>query len=95
MSAKFTFYEVVEVKPERPALNEIAGLTGAILGMVENDDGNWVYAVHILDTDESWDIREAELVSTGKVMNRSDFYDESDSVGVEVDYVTGEGKLKG
>jgi hypothetical protein len=95
MSAKFSFYEVVEVRPERPALNEIAGLTGAILGMVENDDGNWVYAVHILDTDESWDIRESELVSTGKVMSRSDFYDENDSVGVEVDPITGEGKLKG
>ncbi|TBW45608.1 hypothetical protein EZI54_23485 [Marinobacter halodurans] len=63
--------------------------------MSQNDDGNWVCAIHIVDTDESWDIRESELVSTAKFMNRSDFYDENDAASVEVDPVMGEGKLKG
>ena len=93
MSAKFSFYEVVEVKSDRSILNEIEGLSGVILGMVKNDDGDWVYAVHIFDTDESWDVRESELISTGKKMAREDFYD-GDSISVEVDPETGEGKPK-
>jgi hypothetical protein len=81
------------VESERPMLSEISGLSGAILGMAENDDGDWVYAVHILDTDESWDVRESELTATGGFMKREDFY-EGDSVRVEVDPESGEGSLK-
>jgi len=95
MSARLSFYEVVQIKSDRTALSEINGLSGAILGMAQNDDGDWVYAVHIFDTEDSWDIREVELAPTGKVMSRSDFYDEDDVVQIEVDPDSREGKLKG
>jgi hypothetical protein len=72
------------VESERPVLSEISGLSGAILGMAENDDCDWIYAVHILDTDESWDVRESELTTTGNYMKREDFY-EGDSLRVEVE----------
>ena len=61
--------------------------------MVENDQGEWIYAVHMTDKDESWDIRESELISTGEFMKRKDFYD-GESVTVEVDPETGEGSFK-
>ena len=59
----------------------------------QNDDGDWFYAVHLLDTDDGWDVMKEELVSTGNMMARKDFYD-GDSVTVVVDPVSGEGKLK-
>lgn len=73
--SKFAFYEVVEIHPERPALREIEGLRGVVLGMVENDQGSWIYAIHILSSEESWDVCESEMVSIGEFMTREDFYD--------------------
>lgn len=94
MAAKFSFYEVVEINPERPDLKEIEGLRGVVLGMVENEQGNWVYAVHMLSTEESWDVLESELISVGEFMTREDFYD-GGSAKVEVDPETGEARLGG
>lgn len=93
MSAKYSFYEVVNIKPERPSLSKIEGLSGTILGMAQNENGGWIYAVHIFDTDDSWDIREAEIVTTGKFMKREDFYS-GESLIIDVDGKSGEGKLK-
>ncbi|MFQ3245975.1 MAG: hypothetical protein ACI9SP_002624 [Arenicella sp.] len=92
-SAIYDFYEVVKVVTSRSELTEINGSEGAVLGMAQNDHGDWLYAVHILGSDEGWDVMENELVSTGKMMSREDFYD-GESVVVEVDPITGEGKLK-
>ncbi len=93
MSALFNFYEVVQIVSDRPVLSEINGLDAAVLGMVENDDGKWCYAVHLLDSNDGWDVMENELISTGRMMTREDFYD-GDSVIIIVDSSTGEGKLK-
>ena len=93
MQALYKFYEVVKVVSSKPSLAEINGQEAAILGMAENDDSQWCYAIHILDSDEGWDVMENELAPTGRMMSREDFYD-GDSVTVEVDPVTGEGKLK-
>lgn len=93
MRALYKFYEVVKIVSDRSALSEINGFEAAVLGMAENDDGKWCYAIHLLDSEEGWDVMEDELVSTGRMMSREDFYD-GDSVTVEVDPLTGEGKLK-
>ena len=93
MEALYKFYEVVKIVSGRPNLAEINGEEAAILGMAENDDGQWCYAVHILGSEEGWDIMESELQPTGCMMSREDFYD-GDSVTVEVDLLTGEGKFK-
>ena len=93
MRALYKFYEVVKIVSNRPALSEINGLEAAVLGMAENDDGNWCYAVHLLDSGEGWDVMENELVSTDRIMSRADFYD-GDSVTVGVDPLTGIGELK-
>ncbi|QUJ69551.1 immunity protein 31 (plasmid) [Photobacterium sp. GJ3] len=92
MTSKFDYYEVVKVSSKRPELSEINGFDGAILGFAEDDDGIFWYAVDILTTGECWDVMENELISTGKMMSREDFYTgESISVSVTQD---GEGKLK-
>ncbi|MEX2964090.1 Imm31 family immunity protein [Microbulbifer sp. TYP-18] len=93
MLALYDFYDVVLVKTDREALSEINGKKGAILGRAENDQGEWSYSVHIFESEECWDVMEAELESTGTAMAREDFYD-GDSVIIEVDSKTGEGKLK-
>jgi hypothetical protein len=92
MNAKFSFYEVALIESSRPALQEVAHHHGAVLGMARNDDGVWVYAVHVLDQGEVWDVRESELRPTGRHMKREDFYS-GDTVKVEVDADTREGRI--
>lgn len=92
MKALYKFYEVVIINSSRAALAEINGLKGAILGMVENDKGKWSYSIHILDTEECWDTTEDEIITTGQIMAREDFYD-GQTVAVGVDSKTGEGKI--
>lgn len=93
MTAKFSFYEVVEILPGRPVIATVVGRRGAILGRAQCDDGRWVYTVHLLELGESWHMEEAELTSTGQAMTREDFY-AGDSIAVEVDAETGEGRVK-
>ncbi|ETX06705.1 Imm31 family immunity protein [Candidatus Entotheonella palauensis] len=92
MPAKFQFYEVVKVVSAKPELSEISGLTGVIMGMSENEDGHFGYAVSIFDVDEGWCAMEEDLISMGTYMRREDFYDGS-SVRVRVDPETGEGHI--
>ncbi len=93
MQARYKFYEVVKISSIRSELAEVNGTNGAVLGMAENEAGEWTYAVQILDTDECWDVMEKELSSVGRIMSREDFY-EGDSITVEVNESTNEGKLK-
>jgi hypothetical protein len=93
MTAKFSFYEVVEILPGRPVIAPVVGRRGAILGMAECDDGRWVYSVHVLDVGESWHMQESELAPTGEAMKREDFY-AGDSISIEVDAETGKGRVK-
>jgi len=90
---QFDFYDVVRINSGRKALAEINGQNGSILGMAENDQGQWTYSVHMLETEESWSVMENELVATGDKMKRDDFYNGA-SVRVEVDKNTGKGILK-
>lgn len=94
MKAKFQFYEVVEIAPGRSAIAPAVGQRGAILGMAQCDDARWVYAVQLFDTGICWSIEESELEATGTLMTRADFYD-GESISVEVDPVSFEGRLKG
>lgn len=93
MNAMFSFYEVVQVKTDRSSVRAIDGRDGAILGIVQNDDGLWTYSVHILELEEAWSLRESELVATGRFMRREDFY-QGDVVSVEVDRDTRDGRFK-
>jgi hypothetical protein len=82
---KFQFYEVVQVLPNSPELAEIHGETGAILGISEQGEPEYGYGVFI-DRDETvWSVAESDLVSTGVMMQRADFYDDSVVVRVQVD----------
>ncbi|MBI3560324.1 MAG: immunity protein 31 [Gammaproteobacteria bacterium] len=93
MSRQYDFYDVVNIATSCPKLDGINGLQGAIVGAAENDAGEWVYSVYIFESEECWEVMEAELSSTGKKMAREDFYD-GESIKVIVDPVTGEGKRK-
>jgi len=90
MNARFEFYEVVRVSLQRPEAKEIDTFEGAVLGRARNDKGEWGYAVYVLALDETWNLDEAELASTGRFMKREDFYD-GESIHVVVDPETGEG----
>jgi hypothetical protein len=94
MKAKFRFYEVVDILGGRAEIAQVIGCRGAVLGMSECDDGRWIYSVSILETGESWVLDESELISTGTLMRREDFYDDS-RFSVLVDPETGEGHIKG
>lgn len=84
MESIFSFYEVVHVSTDRSALRSIDNCDGAVLGMVQSDDGNWAYSVHIFDREESWSVLESELMTRGWFMKREDFYlDQTVSVGVD------------
>ena len=93
MAAKFDFFEVIKISSRDKALFEVNGLEGAILGMVVNDVGSWIYSVQIFSLEENYDISERDLLPNGKMMSEQDFYD-GDSVAVLVDSISGEGDLK-
>ena len=93
MTAKFSFYEVVEIQDGRLEIGSVVGHQGAVLGRAQCDDGQWVYSIHVFGEGESWHLEEAELKATGTFMKREDFYD-GESLSVEFDPKTGEGRLK-
>ena len=89
---KYEFYEVVRIEPKEHNLEHLRGQEGAILGMAEDDHGNWSYAVHLYGPREVWNLAEPNLVPTGRMDSRENFYD-SASIHVEVDPQTNEGKI--
>ena len=90
MKNKFNFYEVIKILDLDKDLKEIHGLEGTVLGMSQDDDGAWGYAVSVKN--ECWDISETNMVSTGKFSKREDFYP-GDTVKVIVNE-KGKGELK-
>src|SRR4051794_21777343 len=92
MNPRFQFYEIVKTKLDPALPKEVIGLEGAILGMAEETDGIWGYAVHIYALDALYDIREPFLEPTGRSSSREEFYDGS-VLKVLVDPETGEGKI--
>lgn len=64
MKNKFDFYEIVKVVSPEIIYSEIYGLEGVIMGMSQNDDGSWGYAVSVNEI--AWDVNEEYLVKTGK-----------------------------
>ena len=93
MPAKFKFYEVVEISSDRSTLREIDGKRAAVLGMAEGESGDQRYAVFVLDEEICYDVSEEDLVPTGEMMRREDFYG-GEGITVVVDPETGEGSLK-
>ncbi|TDK49534.1 Imm31 family immunity protein [Algoriphagus formosus] len=94
MKSRFNFYEIVKVRETVFTIeNGINGLKGAVLGMAEDEDGKWFYAVNIYDKGGGWDLTEECLESTGEFLSREEFYDGS-SIHVKVDAKTGEGKIE-
>ena len=69
---------------ERASLLPIDGELGAIMGMSQEADGEWGYAVHIYSLHESWSVGHRHLTSTGQMAKREDFYT-GDRVRVSVD----------
>ncbi|WP_197999428.1 Imm31 family immunity protein [Gimesia chilikensis] len=92
---QFQFYEVVVVEAgSDQSLRGISGEEGAILGMSQDEEtGCWGYAVSLFSTQETWDVSESQLIKTGRMKQRSDFYS-GDSIRVIVDPESGEGSLK-
>lgn len=81
---KFQFYGKVRVASNNPELAEIGGEIGAILGIAENDDGSFGYAVFIYRDEICLNIAEDDLEATGEFDRRETFYDDS-SIRVRVD----------
>ena len=94
---KFDFFEIVRctrdlVDDEDPEDCDVCGLTGAVLGMAEDHDGTWGYAVHIYDKGFVYSLPEDALEATGRKDRRENFYT-GESIRVVVDPKTGEGKI--
>lgn len=86
---KFAFHEKVRIRTGNPKLAEINGLSAAVLGRVQSDDGSWSYSVHIDERPALYQVAEADLMPTGEHAKRSDFYDG------ECIQVSRDGKLNG
>ena len=84
LKPRFQFYEIVRVASSDPELTEIHVERGAILGVSENDNGTFGYAVFIYRDEICWDLAEGELEATGVFSRREEFYDGT-SIRVRVD----------
>ena len=73
MQNKFDFFEKVKVTHPSKEYKKINNRIGVILGMSQDNEEDWGYAVTIDNI--CWDIAEKYLVSTGKFAKREDFYD--------------------
>lgn len=78
----FTYFEVVRVEPRVGSdaeLEELRGLVGAVLGWSADASSRWprAYVVHLDELDRSWTLDADDLVSTGDVRRREDYYDGS------------------
>jgi hypothetical protein len=89
---KFMFYEIVRISRPSPGLRQNADLEGAILGMSQDDQGRWYFAVHVYELNEVQTYPETALEPTGRMDRRESFYDGT-NVRVVVDPDTGEGKI--
>lgn len=93
MPNRYCFYEVVLVEADAPVREDLKGSAGIIVGMSEDDNGCWEYAVQLPKHDnECWQIAEGFLKATGKRVNREDLYN-GDSELVRVDPDTGDGEI--
>lgn len=94
MHPSFQYYEEVRIK-NSPRYPQLVGKVGVVLGMAQDEQGHWSYAVAISTTHETWrtwSMLETQLQSTGKMMNHSDFYDGTKITVIVNEF--GEGKLK-
>lgn len=93
MKQKYELYEIVQVAATESTISHnVAGLEGAVLGVSQNEIGDWSYSIHLYSTGEVWFFPEEELEPTGKKDKYESFYDGS-SVTVSVDLETGEGRI--
>jgi hypothetical protein len=76
MSSPFQFYEIVRVNSNEPTVKQINGLEGTILGFSEGKD-RVSYSVFIHKLNETWFLSGNDLISTGKMDKRGNFYDGS------------------
>jgi hypothetical protein len=88
---KYQFYEIVRVG-KHCRHRQLIGREGAILGMSQNEQGIWGYAVALQPSGECWDLVEDNLESTGRMERRETFYDGT-SVTVTVNPQTSEGEV--
>jgi Immunity protein 31 len=91
MEPKYQFYEVVRIS-KQVKHQHLVGLEGAVLGMSQNEQGQWGYAVTLYETGQCWDLSEEDLEPTGRMDKRETFYDGT-SIIVTVDPQTGEGRI--
>lgn len=71
---RFALYEIVRVRRENQELLEIHGERGAILGIVDRDDGPNEYGVFIYRDEMVWQVSEDDLEATGEHSSREEQY---------------------
>lgn len=81
---KIQFYEKVTVATST-RFPEYIGKTGVVLGISEDDDRIYSYSVFFLGEDEGVGFLPSELIGTGELVDRAEFYDDRDKVKVHVD----------
>jgi hypothetical protein len=87
---KIRFYEKVKVISSQ-RFPEYIGNTGVVLGISEDETRVYSYSVFFPNEPEGISFLPAELEGTGEIVDRSEFYDESDRLRVRVD--DGEGSV--
>ena len=76
----FNFYEIVRVASNLAEHSEINMKFGVVLGMSENQDGDWIYSIEVCndtaysDPNDSWSIAEPFLAKTGRNIDPDTIY---------------------
>ena len=76
----FDFYDVVQVVDVDGGIEEIDRKFGIILGMAQQEDGSWSYAVDVyadLECNEridGWSVAEENLTATGRHVSEDHVY---------------------
>lgn len=90
MQPKFEFYEIVRIESPLPRFRSLTNREGAVLGRSQDETGEWGYVVFLYDVNQTWDLPETALVSTGRRDSPDTFYDGT-TIRVTVDPDTGTG----
>lgn len=81
----FSFYELVIIASEDHELEAINGEQGVIFAQSEDRNAPAEYGVYVFRDEEVWTVAESDLISTGILTKRENYYAHQLSVGVSVD----------
>lgn len=73
MNMQLDFYQEVKVRDNHPEL-KYCGKKGVVLGISEENGIVYAYGIFIYDIERVFSFNREDLIPTGKIFSREDFY---------------------